>query len=230
MKMSQFDIVSALNDFRLLHLIEDIADYVGYSGLVSMMCVCKQWYGILTEDDIWTRLAKRRQVENRVLVQHRIWSGWSSRRIVYETSGVRVFLLLVIHDIGLDSIIFISFLDLKDRSLVKTPVLQIYGRSTVLIDQSVLLYQDFLICGTNVGQIHIWDLSDTAARVSPDRILADPPGSIGWTRITCLDCCDGILASGELDTSIRLWNLESGTLLRVLRGDKFNDFMTTLLL
>ena len=74
------------------------------------------------------------------------------------------------------------------------------------------LDQSWLFAGMLDGLIKMWDLSDGPAK--PMRVFEGHEEGI-----TCLDTGPGVLVSGSLDRSVRVWSLDSTRLLRVLRRE-----------
>jgi len=74
------------------------------------------------------------------------------------------------------------------------------------------LHQQWLFAGMLDGLIKLWDVSQDLVR-KPLRIFEGHE-----ERVTSLDTIDSVLVSGSLDHSVRVWNIESSSLLRVLRG------------
>ena len=80
------------------------------------------------------------------------------------------------------------------------------------------LHHNLLFAGMLDGLIKMWDVTSLAQGASdlrrPLKLFEGHEESV-----TCLDVTAGILVTGSLDRSVRVWSLESSSLLRVLRRE-----------
>ena len=80
------------------------------------------------------------------------------------------------------------------------------------------LHHNLLFAGMLDGLIKMWDVTSLAQGASdlrrPLKLFEGHEESV-----TCLDVTAGLLVTGSLDRSVRVWSLESSSLLRVLRRE-----------
>ena len=79
------------------------------------------------------------------------------------------------------------------------------------------LHRNWLLAGMVDGLIKMWDtvaMRDRGESRKPLRVFIGHEESV-----TCLDAGEGVLVSGSLDRSVRIWSLETSYLLRVLRRE-----------
>ena len=80
------------------------------------------------------------------------------------------------------------------------------------------IHHHLLFAGMLDGLIKMWDVTSLAQGASdlrrPLKLFEGHEESV-----TCLDAGAGVLVSGSLDRSVRVWSLESSSLLRVLRRE-----------
>lgn len=81
----------------------------------------------------------------------------------------------------------------------------------------VKLHGNWLLAGMVDGLIKMWDtvaMEERGESRKPLRVFLGHEESV-----TCLDAREGVLVSGSLDRSVRVWSLDTSYLLRVLRRE-----------
>jgi len=146
------DLIGELACRNQVDLIEEILQYSGYEGVLSMLCVCKSWNRLLTDIGLWRRLYDRRKWKDGKFERFCEVNGWDDisqqnytwREALKQTKKLAYF--------------FYATTDLKDK-IRKTNDNQVEQIRTYSMINTLAQSGDFLVCGSAKGKISVWDFS-----------------------------------------------------------------------
>jgi len=199
--MDSLDIVGELYQRGLDVFVERVLEQTDGNTVTSCFQVCSSWERHLRNGKVWRRILERKFAEN---VNFRLLcrlNGWV--RVLPSQGGTEV---------SEDEYKQIVYKVTEYRNIWANRNLSSSKLFTGGLFSCLKLHQHLLFAGMLDGLIKMWDLSQDLVR-KPLRIFEGHE-----ERVSSLDTMDNILVSGSLDHSVRVWNIESSSILRVLRG------------
>eukprot|EP00092_Neocalanus_flemingeri_P003024 GFUD01003233.1.p1 GENE.GFUD01003233.1~~GFUD01003233.1.p1 ORF type:complete len:485 (+),score=82.31 GFUD01003233.1:652-2106(+) len=196
------DIIGELYRRGLDVLVEKtVADTDGET-IASCFQVCSSWEKHLRNGKVWRRIIERKFAED---INFRLFcrlNGWA--RILPSQGGREAdeseYKQMVYKSTDYEAI--------WTRNNLNSSKLFTGGLFSCL-----KLHHHWLFAGMIDGLIKMWDVSLTEFAKKPMRIFEGHE-----ERVSSLDASGSVLVSGSLDHSVRVWNIESSRMLRVLRG------------
>ena len=198
------DIISELYYHNLVHVIESILFYSGHESVVNCLCTCKSWNHIITSvgsfDSLIRRYYRRRPYFRRLCSANNWWKHIPV--VSGRTTPTETFL---------SSIIFYRMTDVKEM-IRNTKISKYYRVFTGGMVNIMILHNHRIICGMFDGEIKLWDLQSIKIGKAYKRLSGHK------AKVTGLSAHDSMLVSVSEDKSMRLWNLGSCVVLRVIRN------------
>lgn len=195
------DIIGGLYRQGLDVLVEKIVAQTDGKTVTSCFQVCTFWEKHLWNGNVWRRIIERLFAENadfRLLCR---LNGW--RQILPSQGGSEV------TEEEYKQIVykFTEYEGIWSKRNLSSSKLFTGGLFSCL-----KLHQQWLFAGMLDGLIKMWDVSRDFVK-KPLKIFEGHE-----EKVSSLDAAGDVLVSGSLDQSVRVWNIESSSLLRVLRG------------
>ncbi|CAG5130863.1 unnamed protein product [Candidula unifasciata] len=204
--MLQRDFISALPAKGLDHIAENILAYVDAKSLCAAELVCKEWYRVISEGNLWKKLIERR------VRTDSLWKGLSERRgwdqyLFKQRHGetpkdhkfYRTLYPQIIHDIDRIE---------NNWRTGRHQLQRIHCLSETSKGVYCLQYDDQkIISGLRDNTIKIWDRSTLECI----QVLTGHTGSV-----LCLQYDENIIISGSSDSTVRVWNVHSGEMMNTL--------------
>lgn len=196
------DIIGELYRRGLDVLVEKtVADTDGKT-VTSCFQVCSSWEKHLRNGKVWRRIIERKFAED---VNFRLLcrlNGWV--RILPSQGG---------REVAEDEYKQIVYKVTDYQKIWTKRNLNSSKLFTGGLFSCLKLHQQWLFAGMLDGLIKMWDVSVADLVKKPMRIFEGHE-----ERVSSLDSSGSVLVSGSLDHSVRVWNIESSRMLRVLRG------------
>jgi WD40 repeat protein len=145
--------------------------------------------------------------------------GVSSWKEIYSQQGIAVAAIDDDRLVTADNQGIIVTLDLISGNLVDAlPVPQ--GDEGAFLPETFSMNSRYLAQGTNTAKIYVWDREkrQLACTLMAHKIVQSEYGDFG-IRSLAMSPVNDVLASAGADQTLRLWNLKSGQLLRILDSD-----------
>ena len=195
------DVIGGLLDRNLIGIVEDILYFLDASSVSSCFQVCPAWANTFTRNNVWRRLAEMRCRRRRSFRSACKLNGWS--RYLAPTGGgegsTHVYKSINYKALSFDQIITY---DAESKKLY-----------TGSMFSCLKLHRDYLFVGMLGGIIKMWSVKDPIKNEKPIRVFE---GHL--ERVTALDAEGSTLVSSSIDHSVRVWNLETGALVRLVTG------------
>jgi len=202
------DVFSELLARGLVSLVEDILLYTDAETVTSCSLVCSNWARNFEQHKIWRhlleKLFKTDKSFRKLCLLNDWWKLLPSKGLLEmesETSCKRVMQRVTNYD---------TRYSINNLTSVKLMAGGLFS--------CLKLHHNLLFAGMLDGLIKMWDVTSMTQGASdlrrPLKLFEGHEESV-----TCLDAGAGVLVSGSLDRSVRVWSLESSSLLRVLRRE-----------
>lgn len=200
------DILSLLADRQCHHIVQRICHFAGYSTIVNMLCVSQGWNQILCSYDLWKHLIQQR-FKSDSYKKFCSLNGWPTEYLDFPSAThAHLFPYFAATDLRE------AMTRLSTAGGGSVEKVSVFPGGIVNV---TLMHDHYFVCGMLNGHIKVWDQTDTATlKQMASRLLTSHEESV--TSLSARKK-DNVLASGAKDRSIRLWSLERGTLLRILR-------------
>ena len=199
--MGSIDIIGCLYESGLDVFVEKVLAQTDADTVHSCFQVCSSWKRHLRHGKVWRRIVERKFAEN---CDFRFLCGLNGWVEMLPSQGGR--------EVSEDEYKQIVYKVTEYRNIWANRNLSSSKLFTGGLFSCLKLHQQWLFAGMLDGLIKLWDVSQDTGR-KPLRIYEGHE-----ERVTSLDTMDNILVSGSLDHSVRVWNIESSRLLRVLQG------------
>jgi len=201
-EVAKFDIIGELYRHGLDVLVEKTLSETDGRTVTSCFQVCSSWEKYLQHGKVWRRIIEKKFAEDinfRLLCR---LNGWVT---ILPSQGGREqteeIYKLMVHKTS-------DFEDIWSDDSLDSSKLFVGGLFSCL-----KLHQQWLFGGMLDGLIKMWDVSQAEAVKKPMRLFEGHE-----ERVSSLDAFGLVLVSGSLDHSVRVWNIETSRMLRVLRG------------
>ena len=196
------DIIGDLLLRNLVGIVEEILCLTDALTVSRCHLVCTYWNHQFTVNKLWKRLVELRSARDRTFRLTCRLNGW--RRWMPSLGGVEqpahVYKAMHFKSSQFPDLICRSGLD--DKKLF-----------TGTLFSCLKVHKEYLFAGMLDGLVKMWLVKPPVRNEKPIRVFEGHK-----ERVTALDTRDEILLSSSLDHSVRVWNFETGGLLRVLRG------------
>jgi len=196
------DIIGELYRRGLDVLVEKTVAGTDGQTIASCFQVCSSWEKHLRNGKVWRRIIERKFAEDinfRLLCR---LNGWA--RILPSQGG---------REASEDEYKQMVYKSTDYEAIWTTKNLNSSKLFTGGLFSCLKLHQQWLFAGMLDGLIKMWDVSQSDIAKKPMRILEGHE-----ERVSSMDAHGTVLVSGSLDHSVRVWNIESSRMLRVLRG------------
>ena len=195
------DIIGGLYRQGLDVLVEKIFAQTDGKTVTSCFQVCSSWEKHLWNGNVWRRIIERLFAENadfRLLCR---LNGWG--QVLPSQGGSEA------TEEEYKQIVYklTEYEGIWSKQNLSSSKLFTGGLFSCL-----KLHQQWLFAGMLDGLIKMWDVSRDFVK-KPLKIFEGHE-----EKVSSLDAAGDVLVSGSLDQSVRVWNIESSSLLRVLRG------------
>merc|ERR1712106_137070 len=200
-KLASIDLIGELYQQGLDVFVERVLAHTDGKTVNSCFQVCSSWEKHLRHGKVWRRILERKFAEDinfRLLCR---LNGWM--QILPSQGGSEV------SEDEYKQIVY-KLTDYEEiwteRNLNSSKLF------TGGLFSCLKLHQQWLFAGMLDGLIKMWDVSRDFVK-KPLRIFEGHE-----ERVSSLDASGDVLISGSLDHSVRVWNIDSSSVLRVLRG------------
>ncbi|XP_050395427.1 F-box/WD repeat-containing protein 1A isoform X2 [Patella vulgata] len=206
--MLQRDFISALPAKGLDHIAENILAYLDSKSLCSAELVCKEWYRVVSEGNLWKKLIERKVRTDTLwkgLAERRGWGTTLFKPKPGEPAKDHKFYR------GLYPSIIEDIDRIEDNWRTGHHQLQrIHCRSETSKGVYCLQYDDQKIISglrDNTIKVWLWDRSSLECV----KVLTGHTGSV-----LCLQYDEKIIISGSSDSTVRVWDVKTGEMLNTL--------------
>lgn len=206
-----FDIIGELYMRGLDVFVERVLAFTDGKTVSSCFRVCSSWEKHLRNGKVWRRIVERMFAENpdfRLLCR---LNGWLEN--LPSQGGCEV------SEDEYKQIVYkvTNYEEIWTKERLSSSKLFTGGLFSCL-----KLHQQCLFAGMIDGLIKMWDLSQDYIK-KPMKIFEGHE-----ERVSSIDAQGELLVSGSLDHSVRVWNIETSSMLRVLRGSGSPIHMVTI--
>ena len=196
------DIIGELYRRGLDALVEKTLACTNGHTVTSCFQVCSFWEKYLRNGKVWRRIIERKFSEDTNFRFFCRLNGWM--RMLPSQGG---------REVSEDEYKQMVYKSTNYAEIWTKRNLNASKLSTGGLFSCLKLHQQWLFVGMLEGTIQMWDVSPSDFVKKPMRIFK------GHTeRVSSLDSSDTVLVSGSIDHSVRVWNIESSTMLRVFSG------------
>ena len=196
------DIIGDLFRRNLVGIVEEIL-YLTDARTVSSCCsVCRFWEDQLSFHSTWKRMVEMRyRRDNGFRLTCRL-NGWAGAlpAIGGEEQPVSTYRNIYFKTSSFSDLITCRRLNSKKLF-------------TGSMFSCLKLHGEHLFAGMLDGLVKLWLVRTPVRNEKPIRVFEGHE-----ERVTALDARDNILLSSSIDHTVRIWSIETGGLLRVLRG------------
>ncbi|XP_046373825.1 F-box/WD repeat-containing protein 1A-like isoform X2 [Haliotis cracherodii] len=206
--MLQRDFITALPAKGLDHVAENILGYLDAPSLCAAELVCKEWYRVISEGNLWKKLIERKVLTDSLwkgLADRRGWCQFLFKPKPGEPPKDHKFYRSLYPQIIQD----IDRIESNWRTGRHT-LQRIHCRSETSKGVYCLQYDDSKIISglrDNTIKVYMWD-RNTLECV---QVLTGHTGSV-----LCLQYDENIIISGSSDSTVRVWDVKTGEMLNTL--------------